>query len=37
MSNVFITFKIRYEKELIECKIKAPIDISGFIETLVNK
>ncbi|XP_026812375.1 uncharacterized protein LOC113553308 [Rhopalosiphum maidis] len=37
MSNVFITFKIRYEKELIERKIIAPTDMSGFLETLKNE
>lgn len=37
MSNVFVTFNIRCEKSLIELKLKEPTEISGFIETLVNK
>jgi len=37
MSIVFITFNIRYEKDLIERKIKTPTDISEFIEMLKNE
>jgi len=37
MSNGFVTFNIRCEKSLIELKLKEPTEISGFIETLVNK
>ncbi|XP_025193890.1 uncharacterized protein LOC112593618 [Melanaphis sacchari] len=37
MSNNFITFNIRREKELIELKLETPSNISGFIETLKNE
>ncbi|KAF0749995.1 Uncharacterized protein FWK35_00026937 [Aphis craccivora] len=37
MSDGFVTFNIRYERSLIELKLKEPTEISRFVETLKNE